>query len=692
LTTAIITAFLAGAVPHTKAVAIEAIETIIADSAIAIATVTAAGLSATLRVADALTTLAAVIQPARARREIRYVRIDTALDRVAVVDRAKLPIVAAWSSPRNAVAPCAGIAHGTYIVVGAGPRCGGVFATLRRVWAICGANVLIVANDGPTGLALAIGAEVSYGGCVAVITGGDVVVIDATLIVVAEVVGTEVAVVTVLCIAAITNQILAVVPYGAGVAVVTRVTICDGWFALPGERVAGGVIAGVLIIICTLQLLGRADSFYAHAARGTRVAVITTCSIDRLVFAFPLFPIHGAEVDGTVVIVVAVEVDPPRVTPILTIPIIPGIEVGAVGVVFVETLPFWRPAPLVSDLLLNSAATLLGVTAHSCHQTFKGRLAQLFQALLLALFQAPGTSAKGLFAQRSVSLGPEAAYLTEQAGITAASEADLRFRLAVAHLLRGGIGIGRVWDPGAGQIGAVQTGIGTFVRVVILVALAIIAIIDDTFSPGTGLTWTTLGRQSPALSSVHLEDGLTRVDSADAYVLDDTVIGVQVGPHSLTLQRQFRGLCCAVILLAILADGPLEAVGRDVGRVTVGDDVLVALATLHVARGGGADVAVHLWTFLGKEVGAKALSITRPVFKTALGAGGTGNGVTVLAITGNALNLRNTGRRRVAVCDALAQRADDNLRLGDDFLDSMRGIAESKVRLAFRRSATNARQ
>jgi hypothetical protein len=122
-------------------------------------------------------------------------------------------------------------------------------------------------------------------------------------------------------------------------------------------------------------------------------------------------------------------------------------------------------------------------------------------------------------------------------------------------------------------------------------------------------------------------------------------------------------LCITVVLLTVDAYGPLKTVGGDVGRVTVGNDILETLPGGGVTGGGGADVAIHFRTVSWKEVGAETLAVTGTVFKTSLGARSSCNGIAVLAVTSDAFNRGDARGGGVAVAYALALGTDDDLWL-----------------------------
>ena len=218
-------------------------------------------------------------------------------------------------------------------------------------------------------------------------TGGEVVVVEATVNGIAEVVGTDIAVIAVLDVTTAANEVLTSVSDGADVAVAAGIAIGLGGFAFPGEGVACRVIARVLVAIRALHVSGSTEPLDAGAPHGAGVAVVAAGPVNGLMVAFPLLPLHGAEVDGAVVVVIAIKVDPGGVAAVGGVPILAGIEVSAVGIVLVKTLPFRGPTPLVCGLLLDETAALVSVTSDPRQKAIKGGFSKLFEALLLALLK-----------------------------------------------------------------------------------------------------------------------------------------------------------------------------------------------------------------------------------------------------------------------------------------------------------------
>jgi hypothetical protein len=103
-------------------------------------------------------------------------------------------------------------------------------------------------------------------------------------------------------------------------------------------------------------------------------------------------------------------------------------------------------------------------------------------------------------------------------------------------LLRGGIGVGRVGDPGATKVGAREAGIGTFIGVIFEAALGIVPIVNNAVATGAGLSRAALGSEGPALRAVNFEDWLAGVVTANADVHGDAIVGVKVCPEGLAFQ------------------------------------------------------------------------------------------------------------------------------------------------------------
>jgi hypothetical protein len=304
---------------------------------------------------------------------------------MATVQSAEFSVVTVQLGSSDALATGTGIADCADVVVGALTGGGSILTALGRVGIVGRTGVLVVANNGLTGLALSIDAKVPNGSRIAVVAGGDVVLLEATVNSIAEVVGTEITIVTALRVPTAADEVLAGVADGAGVVVVAWVAVGLGGLAFPGKGVAGGVIARVIVAISTLHICGCAEPLHAGATDGAGVAVVAAGPVNGLVVAFPLLPVNGAEVDSAVIVVIAIEVDPGGVAAVVGVPVVAGIEVSAVSVVLVKTLPFRGPAPLIRSLLLDETAALVRVTPDPRQKAIKGGLAKLFEALLLAL-------------------------------------------------------------------------------------------------------------------------------------------------------------------------------------------------------------------------------------------------------------------------------------------------------------------
>jgi hypothetical protein len=187
---------------------------------------------------------------------IRVGRVQAPGRRIAAVIGARIVVVAVWRGPDDALFGNADIPHGTNIVVGARLTVGGIDTAEAVVTTVIGAGVAIITlSRGPPGAA-ALDTDVIEGTGVSIITGLAIGRIHTSTRCVTAVVGTRIVVVTLQFDPWNTHCGNADIPHGARIVVGTVIGI--GRDHTAQVQVAAVITAGVAFV--TACIVGLIDA------------------------------------------------------------------------------------------------------------------------------------------------------------------------------------------------------------------------------------------------------------------------------------------------------------------------------------------------------------------------------------------------------------------------------------------------